>query len=184
MPADFDNYRSMSWHSSHENSTNKNGRLLPQPVSENPYLKAPTPASKKSKKADTIPEPRSSMKKKRGVSNVEELADAHDFIKQSDIKASTPLIIENVKRTESNKLDRLAFDHSMRQASTHFKNEVTSKSMLARPKEMGAVIMEVDESGLDQTQGNLVAQVISGQPIEDTEDKNTHYFSYHNQDDE
>jgi len=112
MPADFDNYRSMSWHSSHENSTNKNGGLLPQPVSDNPYLKAPM--SKKSKKAEAMPEPRSSMKKKRGVSNLEEIADAHDFIKQSDIKASTPLIIENVKRTESNKLDRLAFDHSMR----------------------------------------------------------------------
>jgi hypothetical protein len=91
------------------------------------------------------------MKKKRGISNFEDLGEesARDFIKMSDIKASTPLIIENVKRTESNKLDRHAFDFNMRQASTHFKNEVTSKSMLTKPKEIGAAIMEVDESGLD-----------------------------------
>ena len=55
--------------------------------------------------------------------------------------------------------------------------------MLARPKEMSAAIMEVDESGLDQTQGNLVTQVMAVSP-EDADDKNTHYFSYHNQEDD
>lgn len=125
------------------------------------------------------------MKKKRGIFNLDEQGEhsARDFIKLSDIKASTALIIENVRRTESSKLDRFAFDQSMRQASTHFHKDVSSKSMLARPKEMSAAIMEVDESGLDQTQGNLVAQVMTASP-EDTDDKNTHYFSYHNQEDD
>lgn len=125
------------------------------------------------------------MKKKRGISNLDEQGEssARDFIKQSDIKASTALIIENVKRTESSKLDRFAYDQSMRQASTHFHKDVSSKSMIARPKEMSAAIMEVDESGLDHTQGNLVAQVMATTP-DDADDKNTHYFSYHNQEDD
>jgi hypothetical protein len=59
---------------------------------------------------------------------------AKDFIKLSDIKASNPRIIEQVKRTESNLMEGIrvsenAFYASMRQASTHFKNDLALRSM-------------------------------------------------------
>jgi hypothetical protein len=87
------NYRANSWHSSHQTLTNEGGDPLKQPLMpppENPYLREQLIKQEKQRKLST-----KEMKKKEAKKAQET---TKELIKQSDIKASNPVKIDDIKR--------------------------------------------------------------------------------------